>query len=220
MRERFFSLLFAGLTATLAGLAPIACSTGTNGQGPNPDASPADATSESIDGPSELDASTEADTAPVEAAVEAGDDGSDGAGCNSSNCGGACCGDLCVPRTCAGCSVGPLFCPFLAGVPGVNGYCVSDCSSCNAGGVKADIACFTCQGGTTTEQCSTSASDCPTAVDAGACACATGDASDCPGKTQVCGSDMACLTCGQPGTASAKCANGHGCDEDAGMCNK
>ncbi len=210
-------LLLTCIGAALGGAGLSACSTGTSGTGPGLDASTKDA---APDTGVDAGADAQADTGtPLDASDEG--DAFEASTCNASNCGGACCGDRCVPRTCAGCSSGTLLCPFMLGVAGgVGGTCVSDCASCLAGGVKAGIACFSCAGRAPTGECAASPVSCPTAADAGACACDPGDAGSCPGTMQVCGPEGACLACGQPGTDGLPCGNGHGCHAAELTCNQ
>jgi hypothetical protein len=118
--------------------------------------------------------------------------------CTAQSCGGACCGGRCVSQTCAGCDAGTHFCPFNSTVASSNGSCVGDCSNCQIGATVLGTTCFDCSLGAPAAQCVGSASSCPGTLNAGACACASGDAGECPGSTQVCqgsdGGDFTCLT--------------------------
>jgi hypothetical protein len=213
---RYALRVLVGL-AVGGGLAGAACSINRGGNGEVPDASASDAAA---------DGAAEAAVAPEAAADATGDGpeaGGDGASaCNAQNCGGACCGDTCVPRTCATCAMKPTFCPFTAGASSVNGYCVPDCSTCSAGAVT----CFSCALGVPVELCATALAQCPSDPTSGACSCSSGDAGECPGRTQVCatlgdgGMDAAraCLGCGQQGTDGLACVNGRACAQPGATC--
>lgn len=175
----------------------IACSLGTNGLG----ASGGDA--------AVIDVMIEPDVAVALDADADGDGGEEAAlpdvvteatpqySCNASNCGGACCENQCVPRNCAGCATGSLFCPYDLSLSGSNGLCVESCAACTANGSNAPTACYTCGGGLTLAQCATNPSSCPQTLSAGACPCGSVDASDCPGSGQTCvdaGAQGVCLS--------------------------
>ena len=202
--------LGAGVTA--AGF--LACSIQSNGMAVVADASVADVADAGVV-PDVMDVMVEVTT---EATPDVQDEPEPT--CTEESCGGACCGGRCVPRNCGGCDAGSIFCPFQAGLAGVNGYCVSACSSCDAGGTTADVTCFSCAGAAPAGRCALSPSECPAALDAGACSCASGEAVECPGATQACTMGLACRTCGQPSTNGQPCANGKGCSEQNATCNQ
>jgi hypothetical protein len=110
--------------------------------------------------------------------------GSDG-GCTPATCpNGACCGEECVPPSCAGCSVGGHFCPSPSGEPG--GVCLAACGACATFGATAS-SCYTCgDAGLAGARCAAAPTDCAPDLEAGACACASGTAEECPGPLQVC----------------------------------
>ena len=160
--------------------------------------------------------------APAEAAVDGG--GTDAAACTAANCGGACCGDRCIDRTCAGCSLGGLFCPYSTTVPNSNGQCQSSCATCAPDGTGLRVACFSCTSSSSPAgTCAGSGNACPTTSMTGACPCSSADAGTCPGLTQVCASGAgagngACLTCGQLGTQGLACKGGPACDQINAAC--
>jgi hypothetical protein len=199
--------------SAIAVVTVAACKLATSGDGSpvQPDA---------FDGPLVVDSGAKEGaldaTDEVDGAGDAGDarGENDASACNAENCGGACCGDTCVPRECAACSSGHVFCPF-APAPLPNGYCVADCASCDAGGTAAPTECVSCATGTPVGQCTFDPVSCPESLDAGACGC--DGSSDCAGQMQVCGGG-ACLSCGQGSTGGAPCSGGGACDETTGAC--
>jgi hypothetical protein len=213
---------YFGLAVAAAGF--LACSIQNNGIAVTADASVADLgdVAHVVDAPDAgvlpdvaVDAKAEA-AADVQADVQEVPQPT----CTEQSCGGACCGGQCIPRTCGGCDAGGIFCPFHAGTGDFNGYCVSDCVSCDAGGIAADITCFSCAGAGLAGRCALNSNECLSALDAGACPCGSGDAGECPGATQVCASGSSCLTCGQAGTDGQPCANGKGCSGQNATCNQ
>jgi len=213
MRGGRRAFIAAALTLGCAGaIASVACSLATQGKeaaGPV-----VDATSEALN-----DAVIEAPLVDAQdAAVDASEGGGDsGSTCNAVNCGGACCGDQCVSRTCQGCALGTLLCPYVPGNVGANGACVADCSQCDAGGVAQPSVCWACGQTTPAGSCTNDPNTCPAALDAGACACEGGDAGVCPGATQVCAGDT-CLTCGQASTDTLACKGGKDCTQFSAAC--
>ncbi len=159
---------------------------------------------------------------PVEATTDApsetsvADTGTDAPTCTALNCGGACCGNRCVPRSCAGCQIGTLFCPYSSTVPNSNGQCLGSCASCVVDGTAMNAACFSCASGSPIGSCATTATSCPADTDSGACSCSS-DAGSCPGSTQVC-KGRACVSCGQSGTQGQQCASGQSCDQTNAVC--
>ena len=159
---------------------------------------------------------------PVEATTDApsetsvADTGSDAPTCTAANCGGACCGNRCVPRSCAGCDVGTLFCPYSFNVPNSNGQCLATCSTCQTDGKPTNVGCFSCATGSPLGSCTTTATACPADTDSGACSC-SGDAGSCPGSTQVC-RGRAWVSCGQSGTQGQNCGGGQSCDQTNAAC--
>jgi hypothetical protein len=163
-------------------LLPLACGVGTNGLGPAEDTS--------RDGSDEQEPDV-MDVAVAEV-VDVFTEASPQYSCNAESCGGACCENQCVPRTCAGCMSGAAFCPYNPNVQSPNGYCTSNCSGCAAAG-HAAVTCFSCSLGTPAVSCHSNGSKCPQDLDAGACPCPSGDASQCPGASQVCTQGV-CIT--------------------------
>jgi hypothetical protein len=190
-----------------------ACSTGTDGSAPTPeagmDAQEGGATDTSLDQMSADGSGTggqdAADGSPIPAdgsdggegggdgsadgstPSDGGVDGNDGnVGCNANNCGGACCGDKCLhAQSCEGCTEGPFYCPYSLTIAFSNGKCVTSCAECDSTQTDASaVACFACGAGLTPVICAGSAMDCPTTAPEGACTC--GDGGVCPGSTQVC----------------------------------
>jgi hypothetical protein len=164
----------------LAGACLCACQVGTSGLatvGRSPDGG-----AEATAGP---------DTNPVDGAPNAPT-----VGCSAQTCAGACCGDQCVSRSCAGCAVGGIFCPYVAG--GDGGTCVADCSACAVSGIPATTTCFTCADAGLSAQCAPSATACPADLEAGACPCASGTAEQCPGPAQTCARVDGQYTCLSP----------------------
>jgi hypothetical protein len=169
--------------AAWGALCLLACTSGVNGTGPIPDAS-------SEDGPVGADGGTDAMEESPPVPDSGGDEDAPAVGCNASNCGGACCGNACVPRTCAGCAVGNVFCPFFA-LQGSNGTCVSDCSACQTSGAPENVTCYNCSRGAPAASCAAQSAQCPQDRDHGACLCGGndgdgGEAGTCPGPMQVC----------------------------------
>jgi hypothetical protein len=228
----------AALVASCAAVGAVgiaACSVNAGGTGAGPDAAAEGGADVALEADVARPPDASPDVSPVDASDggDAGDgsdgsDGSDGAdgasACNAMNCGGACCGNKCVPRTCAGCAAGTVFCPYdpSAG-SSTNGVCVQDCSRCVAGDAAATVACFSCTFGAPLQVCAETASQCPQDLASGACSCASGDAGECPAASEVCAqSDAAppaCLRCGQPGTNAAPCRDRKTCNEVTGSCN-
>jgi hypothetical protein len=196
----------------------IACTSDKGGSGETPDSSILDAGA-----PADVIGDEAQREATAEAAVDAGiaDVVSEPPPnpCNEQTCGGACCGTQCVARTCVACDAGGTFCPFETQLVGSPGYCVPDCSSCTSSGASAPIPCFSCRVGIAKTSCAPTASACAQTPEAGACACTSGDAGECPGPSQVCqpGGQL-CLTCGSAGTAGGACANGKACDQGLSTC--
>jgi hypothetical protein len=176
MRALYACAVPAAITLTATGL--LGCTGQTNGLGP------VDGGSETAaDGPTEE--APEADVGDVVDAADVADVVSEASpqySCNAHTCGGACCQDQCVPRSCAGCATGNIFCP-TATVFSANGYCTTSCAACVTGADPAPVACFDCSGGQPLGSCRASAASCPAAPDAGACGCASGQ---CPGANQTC----------------------------------
>jgi hypothetical protein len=208
------------------------CTVGTNGTSPVADAM-VDSSMDGVVEEAAVDASTDV-TVPKDVAVppEAANDGpdetsvpdakSDAPTCTAMNCGGACCGSRCVARSCAGCEVGALFCPYSSTVPNSNGQCLASCSSCQVDGTATNIACFSCGSGSPIGTCQTTVAACPADTDGGACLCSpdagnAGDAGTCPNSTQVC-KGHACLTCGQSGTQGQQCVGGQSCNQTNAAC--
>lgn len=172
------------LSFLMSAAAVCGCGVGTNGLGPPaPDASADAETMDAATDTNPLGADAGPD-APLDAPSDTQSEAAPPNPCNASTCGGACCGTQCVPRTCAGCALGGVFCPYAENGTS-NGTCVADCSSCNLGS-SSSIACFTCYSTGLLAQCASSANDCPAAADAGACPCPSGSAEQCPGSDQTC----------------------------------
>jgi hypothetical protein len=234
MRRHTFAVVI-GLSGLLGGFWVTACSVDTNGAAPEPSeasidgsvvadsTAPPDAMTPESDvvGTEPKEAEPDVETSVTEAGPQAE--------CNASNCNGACCGTHCVSKTCAGCNLGTLFCPFSTTVVNSNGTCVSSCASCNTLGVNAGVACFSCASGPATGTCAATAAQCPAGLNTGACPCTSTDAGSCPGTTQVCvvpqpsdggdeGGVGTCLTCGQVGTQGLSCQSG-ACSQNSSACN-
>jgi hypothetical protein len=113
-----------------------------------------------------------------------------------------------------------------------NGGCVASCDQCGDGG---QFGCTSCSDGglPVIALCQPNATDCPdvTFQSGGLCFCASGDAGQCYGASQVCEpigggfppGTNACLTCGQngvggPDTNNQTCKNGATCNRAAGAC--
>lgn len=112
------------------------------------------------------------------------------------------CGTQCV-SSCFGCAFGNTQCNSTR-------VCGTDCSACG----PDKFACYNCAAsplvGVCLPQKCTGITDCP---------CAGGDASVCPGTTQVCtGGTPNCKTCGAGMTDTKQCANGKSCVESTGIC--
>lgn len=236
MKRRRAWWLFGPLAAALVGTHAAGCNTGIAGEGPTVDAeTPFDQTTPGIDA-AQNDATEDVDATSIEesgtdasdaiampgdgaeteaAPADAGSDSSNP--CNETTCGGACCGSQCIPRTCTACGAVNVFCPYQPGAGlNSNGICVSDCSACSTGTTE----CFSCGNGPAVGTCAPGPEQCPIGNGAGACACPSGNASDCPGPTQVCasaGSDS-CLTCGSSGTDGLICNGGGTCNEQDASC--
>jgi hypothetical protein len=165
----------------------VACQLSQGGLGGGWDAGPLDATGETG---GDTDATTPGDAATI----DGGDGASTEGGCTPQTCGGACCGDTCLPRSCAGCATGGLFCPS----PGVTsgGTCVASCGSCTTFGDAA--SCYACADAGLTASCAASSTTCPADLDAGACVCPSGTAEECPGPDQVCSTVGGALVCLSP----------------------
>lgn len=188
MRVLFLAASFGTSVVVLGlGMGLGACKLGVSGENVAPSDASVDADALAVP-----DANHSDGNRPADANADTGDDGpavdaSDASSaCNDQNCGGACCGDQCVPRDCAGCNAGSLFCPFHAGIANSNGYCGTDCSGCNAGGTAEHTTCFSCASGTPVGSCAANSADCPQDLDGGACPCPSGDAGECPGAGQTC----------------------------------
>jgi hypothetical protein len=234
MRARAWIVL--GVGAAMGALGVGACTVDGGGTGAGPDSSAPDANVGAMDAGTEsspmdvtidvtadvvVDAAMKdvlAETAPADVQQMPDVQEEPQPTCTEQSCGGACCGGRCMSRNCGGCDAGSIFCSFHAGLPGSNGYCVADCSSCNAGGTSAGVTCFSCVGAAPAGRCALSASECPASLDAGACSCPSGDAGDCPGSTQVCAAASTCLTCGQPTTDLQVCASRKQCNQQNARC--
>jgi hypothetical protein len=194
---------------------PAACSLSTSGLSPVGADASVDSSRDAQPEVASHDAISE--VVSPDAEEDSGPDASEAASaCNAQSCGGACCGDTCTVRSCAGCGVGVLFCPFAPGA-GSNGYCVSDCAHCVVGGNAFGSACWSCAGGSPIGVCTSDPTTCPADVHSGACGCTAGDSNMCPGPTQVC-VGSSCLTCGQPGTDGILCSNGEVCAMQSRLC--
>lgn len=226
MRRHTFPVVI-GLSGLLGCFWINACSVDTNGAASSPnDASTTDGSMDSTT-PEDVAVPEAAADAPHEAAVDAGaiaDAHAEAAAtCSAANCPGACCGNRCVAKSCAGCNVGTLFCPFSTTVPNSNGQCVSSCGSCSALGADGGVPCFSCASGPPVGTCAGSIDQCPATASSGACACTSGDAGSCPGAAQVCiatddGSAPTCISCGTLGTQGLDCAGGQRCNEADSTC--
>ncbi len=186
MRTHTFPFVI-GLSGLLGVFWINACSVDTNGAAPEPSDAAAD--SAVTDGSGDSTVPKEDVVAPLEAAADAphetstldGGHAPDAAGCDPSNCAGACCGDECVDRSCAGCNMGTLFCPFSTTVPNSNGQCISSCSTCSVVATDGGVPCFSCANGSPVGTCAATIDQCPTDTNRGACPCSSGDAGELSG---------------------------------------
>jgi hypothetical protein len=165
-----------------------------------------------------LDQTAPVDAAPIDALVDqATDAGSDQAAdappeAEATDCGALLsCNGACV-SSCAACDGGIVLCTATRS-------CASDCTVCAPFGLG--VTCYSCSGAPS-GFCAGNVSACPNDTNAGACPCASSDAGDCPGATQICtgGGSPLCKTCGQGGTDKKQCGDGLFCTASTGACDR